>query len=181
LLQGQVLQHQPHANQQHQRMMQGLFTSVLTPATACYALLAVRQAVLRVLLGLLQRKPLQDMPRMSIPLHTVMHLTPAAAGTASSSPYDLNLIKADLPEDHAPAAATAPATAVVTKELAMAGAVPGAELSAHSRSSSCSSAFVEDGCANHAWPIDPMHSWSSCNSEVQELVVPHAVLAGQHA
>jgi hypothetical protein len=119
------------------------------------------------------------MPRMSIPLHTVMHLTPAAAGAASSSPYDMALIKADLPQD--PAAAPAAATAVVTKELAMTDAMPCAELSTHSRSSSCSSAFGEDGAANPAWPIDPMHSWSSCNSETQELIVPPAVLTGQQA
>jgi hypothetical protein len=137
------------------------------------------QAVLRVLLGLLQRKPLQDIPRMSISLHTVMHLTPAAAGAASSSPYDTNLIKADLPQDHAPVAATAPTTAGIAKELAMTDAVPSAEPSAHSRSSSCSTTFGEEGSANHAWPIDPMSSWSSCNSEMQEAIVAPAVLTGQ--
>jgi len=61
------------------------------------------------MLGLLLRKPLTDIPTISIPLHTVMELSPATDGS-----YTVNLLKAVLPDAHCfqpPAQPTQPAPA----------------------------------------------------------------------
>jgi hypothetical protein len=157
--------------------------------------------VLRVLVGLLLRKPLQEMPRMSIPLHTVMQLTPSTAAGPGSSPYDMTLFKAVLPEQQQAPAPTAAAgtTKDVAASAATAAADPSAGIDGFSRSSSCSCCSLaltgEEGAAaasaeiaaaaagdgHAAWPIEPMHSWESCSTEMQDVhhEAAHAVLAGQ--
>ncbi len=43
--------------------------------------LTTRQAVLRVIFGYLMAKPQEEIPRITIPLHTVIELTPMPDGT----------------------------------------------------------------------------------------------------
>jgi hypothetical protein len=78
----------------------------LIPAHAAppVLLLSLLQAVLRVVVGLLLRKPLQALPTLAIPLHTVMQLTPNSTPVAkgdssscsSSGGYSMQLIRADM-------------------------------------------------------------------------------------
>lgn len=127
------------------------------------------QAVLRVLVGLLLRKPLQDLPTLAIPLHTVMQLTPttAAAATAtggnnssllssSSSPYDMQLIHADM-------------TAVASSAVVVAAA-----------DSSCP-VGSEDSCSLQAVAVLPRCHMGSYNAAFQGLSPAGLLLPEQHA
>lgn len=58
-----------------------------------------------MVVGLLLRKPLQDLPTLAIPLHTVMQLTPnstpatakdGSCSCSSSGGYRMQLIRADM-------------------------------------------------------------------------------------
>lgn len=133
-----------------------------------HVVVVAHQAVLRVLVGLLLRKPLQEMPRMSIPLHTVMQLTPAAT-EPGSSPYDMTLIQPAQVQDLAAGAQHAGVEADVSSSSTRS-----------SQSSSSCDVQPEQSRAMQAWSA---RVWpNSCLTQAHGLhPTPAAVLEGQHA
>jgi len=59
----------------------------------CVCIVA-HQAVLRVLYGYFMNQPLVDVPRIDIPLHTLMELVPKADGTMAETRYHLDVDRA---------------------------------------------------------------------------------------
>lgn len=59
----------------------------------CVCIVA-HQAVLRVLYGYFMNRPLEEVPRIEIPLHTLMELTPKADGTMAETRFKVDVDKA---------------------------------------------------------------------------------------
>jgi hypothetical protein len=132
-------------------------------------LLSLLQAVLRVVVGLLLRKPLQDLPTLAIPLHTVMQLTPTSPTKGSSSPYDMQLIRANLTMTATPAAAPSVMSPAVPIKVEHSRTDSGA-------SSTCYAGFEEDH-----WSMNRSNSWASCCSEMEAAHTAAPVLTEQPA
>ena len=128
------------------------------------------QAVLRVLLGLLLRRPLQDMPAMDIPLHTVIQLTPTPGGGS----YHMTALKPTRTEQQTGAPAVTAAEPVAAAAQAAPGfnptATPLLASRASGRRSSCVAATAAAHAAvGHVGPALAMRHWRSCSSEVVGL------------
>jgi hypothetical protein len=126
-------------------------------------------------MGLLCRKPLQDIPNISIPLHAVMQLSPTATAAAAAgiTPYTVTLHKqTELPQQATPAAA--PSLHKTTK----ADLSSSSDGSGSSSSSSSPAADGGPGVLTSAWP---MRAWASCTAEAQGVQAAAAVLTGQEA
>ena len=130
-----------------------------------------------MVVGLLLRKPLQDLPTLAIPLHTVMQLTPTAPTKGSSSPYDMQLIRANITLPATPAAA--PSVMSTPAADCMSPAVP--IKVEHNRTDSGASSTCCAGFEVDHWSMNRSDSWASCSSEMEAAHTAAPVLTEQHA